>query len=271
LIPGKKDTLHSKGLTSEPEIVQAKSITIKGSVAHYDVIGSGEPLVLIHGLGGSRAWWGRNVGVLGQYFTVYNLDLPGFGAMRRHPTPFSVLDAVAWLQAFLDELRLERVSLVGHSMGGLISAIFAGERPGRLERLVLAAPAIELPSRRVAGYLRPLLRETLQVERSFWRILVWDGLRAGFPTTLRAARDLLGYVLQDELSRIASPSLLIWGERDPLIPPEIGSSLQQKIRDSQLCVLKGAGHVLMYDHPEQFNKAVVEFLTTRSGIAVQDG
>ncbi len=251
-------------LTSHPEAAHEKSINITGSIAHYDVIGTGEPLVLIHGLGGSRGWWVRNVGVLCEHFTVYNLDLPGFGQMRRHPTPFSVLHAVTWLEAFLDTMRLERVSLVGHSMGGLISAIFAAERPERLDRLVLAAPAIQLPSRRVMGYVRPLLRETLQLERSFWRILLWDGLRAGFPTTLRAARDLLGYVLQDELSRIEAPALLIWGERDPLVPPEIGSDLQQKIRDSRLCVLKDAGHVLMYDHADDFNKAVLEFLTARS-------
>jgi len=250
--------------------VQAKSIKVGRSVAYYDVIGTGKPLVLIHGLGGSRAWWIRNVGVLGQHFTVYSLDLPGFGAMRRYPTPFSVLAAVAWLQVFLDALKLERVSLVGHSMGGLISAIFAAERPERLERLVLAAPAIELPSRRVAAYLQPLLRESLQVERSFWKTLVWDGLRAGFPTTLRAARDLLGYVSQDELSRITAPSLLIWGERDPLVPPETGTSLQRKIRDSRLLVLKRAGHVLMYDQAEEFNRAVLDFLTAPSAVSIQD-
>lgn len=241
-------------LANEMGPARSRIIPIGSSLAYYDVIGTGAPLVLVHGLGGSRAWWVRNVGVLGQNFTVYNLDLPGFGAMRRHPSPFSVLDSVAWLHAFLDALKLERVSLVGHSMGGLISAIFAAERPLRLERLVLAAPAIELPTRGMVGYLRPLLRETLQVERTFWKTLLWDGLRAGFPTTLRAARDLLGYVLQDELSRITAPCLLIWGERDPLVPPELGRGLQQKIRGSQLSVLKDAGHVLMYDHAEQFNE-----------------
>src|SRR5437764_9156841 len=135
---------------------EAKTIDIGASVAHYRVQGSGEPLVLIHGLGGSSGWWVRNVEALSRHFTVYTVDLPGFGAMRKHRTPFSVRGAVEWLASVLDALELERVSLVGHSMGGLISAIFAAERPARLDRLVLAAPAIGLPSRRIASYLLPL-------------------------------------------------------------------------------------------------------------------
>jgi pimeloyl-ACP methyl ester carboxylesterase len=151
-------------------------------------------------------------------------------------------------------------------MGGLISAIFAAECPDRLNRVVLAAPAITMPSTRVAAYFLPLARETLRVEPSFLRILIWDGARAGFSTALRAARDLLRYKMQDEFSRITAPCLLIWGELDPLVPAKLGRNLQEKIQGSQLCVLKGAGHVLMYDHAQEFNAAVLAFLSESAEI-----
>jgi pimeloyl-ACP methyl ester carboxylesterase len=247
-------------------MTDAKSVEIQDFPVNYRVEGDGEPLVLIHGLGGSSDWWVRNVGFLSRHFTVYTVDLPGFGAMRRCPAPFSVDSAVAWLRTFLDALGLEQVSLIGHSMGGLIAAIFAAESPERLKRIVLAAPAMAMRSNRVAAYFLPLARETLRIERSFWKILIWDSARAGFSTSFRAARDLLRYKMGDEFSRITTPCLLIWGERDPLVPATLGRDLREKIQGSQLCVLKDAGHVLMYDHAEQFNNAVLAFLSERDEV-----
>ncbi|MFL6447126.1 MAG: alpha/beta fold hydrolase [Bryobacteraceae bacterium] len=245
------------------EVTKAKTVKIGTSTTQYRVEGRGDPLVLIHGLGGSTGWWVRNIGALSQHFTVYTVDLPGFGGMRRHPEPFSVRGAVAWLETLFDALGLDTVSLVGHSMGALVAAIFAGERPERVHRLVLAAPAIELPSSRIAAYLLPLARETLRVERSFWKTLVWDSLRAGLSTAVHASRDLLRSNVDYELSQISTPCLLIWGELDPLVPPNLAGGLQKKIQGSELCVLKGAGHVLMYDHAEPFNTVVLEFLAGR--------
>jgi pimeloyl-ACP methyl ester carboxylesterase len=152
-------------------------------------------------------------------------------------------------------------------MGGLVTAVFAAEYPERVKRLVLAAPAIGLPSSRMVNYLKPLAREMLRVQRSFWKTLIWDSIRAGPFTTLHASRDLLRLKIEDELSRIAAPCLLIWGEVDPLVPSELGRELRAKIRGSQLCVLQGAGHVLMYDHAEQFNRGVLQFLAP--GLAIE--
>lgn len=247
-------------------MTETKSVEIEDSTVHYRVEGTGEPLILIHGLAGSSGWWVRNVRFLSQCFTVYTIDLPGFGAMRRSSARFSINGAVAWLRTLLDALGLEKVSIIGHSMGGLISAIFAAECPERLNRVVLAAPAITLPSTRMAAYFLPLARETLRVERSFWKILIRDGARAGFSTGLRAARDLLRYKMEHEFSRIITPCLLIWGELDPLVPVKLGRDLRERIQGSQLCVLKGAGHVLMYDHAEEFNNAVLAFLSERAEV-----
>src|SRR5437762_14159556 len=87
----------------------------------YGVAGIGPPVVLVHGLSGSSRWWQRNIGALTPQRRVYLIDLIGFGASRaRHP--FVLAEAAGYLTQWLDQLELERVSLVGHSMGGLIAA-----------------------------------------------------------------------------------------------------------------------------------------------------
>src|SRR5258705_13688203 len=87
----------------------------------YEVAGVGLPVVLVHGLSGSGRWWRRNTGALTPHRRVYVVDLIGFGASRaRHP--FALTEAASYLIRWLDHLELDRVSLVGHSMGGLIAA-----------------------------------------------------------------------------------------------------------------------------------------------------
>src|SRR3954451_12556185 len=101
-----------------------------------EVAGGGAPVVLVHGLCGSGRWWRRNIGALTPHRRVYVVDLIGFGASRpRHP--FALAEAASYLLQWMDQLELARVSLVGHSMGGLIAADLAADAPKRVDRLVL--------------------------------------------------------------------------------------------------------------------------------------
>src|SRR5215207_8972890 len=84
----------------------------------YEVGGSGPPVVLVHGLSGSSRWWRRNIGALTPQRRVYTVDLIGFGASRPRQR-FALAEAAGYLTQWMDQLALERVSLVGHSMGGL--------------------------------------------------------------------------------------------------------------------------------------------------------
>src|SRR3954451_4790444 len=84
----------------------------------YEVAGAGPPVVLVHGLSGSSRWWRRNIGALTPHRRVYVVDLIGFGASRAR-YPFALPEAASYLIGWLDRLELDRVSLVGHSMGGL--------------------------------------------------------------------------------------------------------------------------------------------------------
>ena len=112
--------------TDYPEAVLEQRVVQIGSVpVRYAVTGRGEPLVLIHGLAGSRLWCRRNIPALREHHTVYLIDLPGFGSMRAHRREFSLDEAPLWVRTLLDRLDLRRVSVVGHSMGGVIALALA--------------------------------------------------------------------------------------------------------------------------------------------------
>ncbi len=221
-------------------------------------------VILLHGLAGSQRWWRYNLGPLREHFCVHAIDVPGHGGMRQDPSEFAVATAAEWLLRRIDTIEPgARVSLVGHSTGGLICAMLAAMEPGRVHRMVLAAPAIDLRRRRITSNLLPLAQGCLTTSPSFWPTLLVDSVRAGPGLLLRTARELLTIHAMPVLPAIEAPTLLVWGERDPLVPVSCAPAIHSAIAGSELRVIPGAGHVVMWDAPTEFNAAVVGFLRRR--------
>jgi pimeloyl-ACP methyl ester carboxylesterase len=225
----------------------------------YEVAGNGPPVMLVHGLSGSSRWWRRNIGALTPHRRVYVIDLIGFGASRAR-YPFALAEAAGYLARLLDQLELARVSLVGHSMGGLIVAELAADLPERIDRLVLVAPTALPLDPQLTTHALSLLRELRTLSPSFMPVLLADALRAGPLTFWRAARALMLTDLRPKLALIRAPTLVIWGEHDALVPLTFAQQLAQYLRYEELVVIKGAGHVPMWDCPQAFNRVLMEFL-----------
>ena len=255
------------GSRSDPPVVSAgvstREVMVSGQPVRYEVAGRGDPVILVHGLSGSTRWWARNVPALAGHYRVYLVNLPGFGAFRRPGQRFVLAGATSWLLAWMDAVGLERAHLVGHSMGGYLSLKLAARRPQAVSRLVLVDPAGMPPGRTMLGHLWPLLLAARYGRPTFLPILVRDALYAGPFTLLRTTRDLLAEDVRGDLRRVGMPTLLVWGERDPLIPPSIGDVMRAEIPDSRLLVIEGAGHNPMFDRPEDFNDALLAFLAGR--------
>ncbi|MBC7927334.1 MAG: alpha/beta fold hydrolase [Bryobacteraceae bacterium] len=235
-------------------------------VLHYQVRGEGPPLFLLHGLAGSSRWWARNIEALSGSHRVYALDLPGYGGLRRSRGDFVLAAGAEWLLRAIDFLEPGvPVSLMGHSMGALVCAMLAASEVGRVDRLVLAAPAMDLQGRTIAASLWPLARACGASPLSFWPTLVSDSARAGPGLLLRSARELFAMDGRRNLHSIRAPTLLVWGERDALIPVSLAAGLQGEIAGSDLVVIPGAGHVVMWDAAEQFNRVVLAFFGTAQG------
>lgn len=217
-------------------------------------------MVLVHGLSGSTRWWDRTVPALAARYRVYLVDLPGFGAMSHAEEGFVLAEAAGWLASWMGAVGLERTHLVGHSMGGYISAVLAARQPEKLRRLVLVAPAGVPMGRSIHGYLLPLLRAVRYMTPGFLPVLLRDAWRTGPLTLLGAAREILAEDVRKHLHEIEAPTLLVWGRRDTLVPPSAGDIMREEIPDSRLLVIEGAGHVPMFERAAETNAALLAFL-----------
>lgn len=225
---------------------------------YYQVTGSGRPLVLLHGLSGSGRWWVRTVPALAQHFEVYTLDLLGFGRSRGQPP--ALAEAPTLLAQFCDEIRLDCATLIGHSMGGYISAALAARCSERVERLVLVDPVLAP----MGGYRRAafnLVKALRYVPADFLPVLAWDTLRAGPRTMRRAIPEVLSADLRPTLGQVCQPTLVVWGQHDTLMPPAVGEAVHHLLPHSDFIVIPGAGHNPMWDRPAEFNRIVLDFLT----------
>ncbi|HEY1348358.1 MAG TPA: alpha/beta hydrolase [Ktedonobacteraceae bacterium] len=240
-----------------------QTIQVNGWPVHYEVAGAGEPLVLVHGLCESTRLWSRNVPGLAGHYRVYLVDLPGFGAMRRYRRQFDLTRSGLWLAAWLKALGLPTVNLVGHSMGGYVSMALAATHPELVKRLVLVDSIgipLNLPVRRL---IYPALRAIARTIPTFWMCIGYDYLRAGPRTILRATQQIVALEAADVLAALADgrvPTLIIWGERDDLVPFPLGRQLHARLSGAQLCVLPGANHFCMFEQPGAFNQALLAFL-----------
>ncbi|HZO73594.1 MAG TPA: alpha/beta fold hydrolase [Ktedonobacteraceae bacterium] len=228
--------------------------------AYYQVVGEGEPVVLVHGLSGSMRWWVRNVPALSRHYRVYMLDLPGFGLMRRMRGRFTIEKALTWLIDWMEAVGLQRAHFIGHSMGGYICMLLAARRPELVESMVLVSPAAIPRAHSVYGYFIPLVNSFIYLKPSFLPILLRDALRAGPFTLLQALQDIIMAQAHEIMSKIAVRTLIVWGDKDFLVPPKFGHIIRQELPNARLLMLARAGHIGMYDQYREFNQAVLAFL-----------
>lgn len=245
--------------------VERRCVEVGNLPVHYQVAGAGKPVVLVHGLAGSARWWEHNVRPLAERFHVHVVDLIHFGAGHKRP-PFALAEAAGHLVRWADHLGLGRLNLVGHSMGGLIAAELAADFPGRVNRLVLVDAAALPFHRGDIRTARDLILTLLRLPLGFLPVLFLDAYRAGLPTIWRAGREVMTTDIAAKILHIQAPTLVIWGERDALLPLAIGEQLRQRLQNARLVVLRGAGHNPMWDRPDEFNRVVGDFLGQENGV-----
>jgi pimeloyl-ACP methyl ester carboxylesterase len=206
-----------------------------------------QKLVLVHGLAGSARWWRPIVPPLAERYDVRLLDL-------RRTAP---ADGAAVLARELASESVDTV-LVGHSLGGLLCAQLAAQQ--RVAKLVLVSPA-GIPTGRPRALEPFALAATLRtVSPRFLPVLAFDALRWGPWAILRGGWYVLGSDLRADLARIDAPTLVAWGERDTLMPRRLAESWRDAIPNARLAIVAGAGHVPMYERPQPFLDALLDFL-----------
>ncbi len=246
----------------------------------------GAPAVLLlHGFGSSLQTWDAWAPVLARDHRVIAIDLPGSGLSPPDPSgDYRDTRTVALLNALLDTLKVQRTSLVGNSIGGRMAWRFAAAHPDRVDKLVLVSPdgfaspgfeygkAPEVPSvMKAMRYVMPmmLVRQSLAPAYADPAALTDERL-VRYDDLLRApgGRDALlarmaQTVLVDPaplLRQIRAPTLLVWGNRDALIPIANAADYLRSLPDARLVTLDGAGHLPQEEDPERSLAAVAAFL-----------
>ena len=201
---------------------------------------------LVHGLSGSSRWWRDLLPLLGDR-SARVVDLPRFGrTFRPH-------DAAGWLAG---ELTRPSV-LVGHSLGGLVCATLAADRPELVRGLVLVAPAGASQRRALAAYAVGLARTIAALRPSLFVTIAGDALRAGPEALALGALYATGTAFEGS---VHAPTLLVWGENDRLLPIELADDWQRAIADAELRIVTDAAHVPMVEQPSVFAELLLEFL-----------
>jgi pimeloyl-ACP methyl ester carboxylesterase len=212
-------------------------------------------LVLIHGLSSSPRSWQRNLAVLGAGRRLLVVDL-----FPTHAGPrFSIQAEAASLGAYLTDIP-KPVTLVGHSLGGLIALRLAADAPHVVKRLVLVAVPAYRPARSLGSQLRGVAASGARTDLRSVAVVATTVL-TGNPVQLAAATHAALRTDVDALAaRIGQPSLLVWGAQDAIVPPEVGRQLACALPDARLAIIADAGHQPQWERPDAFHAAVVPFL-----------
>ena len=253
---------------------QSKGIVLKdNTVVHYLEAGQGPVLILIHGLGGSSRVWHDDIGLLAKSYRVIAPDLPGYGKSDKPKVDYSVSYQAHVVKELINALGADKVALAGNSLGGWIAALVALDDPGKVSSLVLvdsaglrrdtAAPANLNPASKEEqkALLLALFADKSRVTDSLVSEQ-WD-YHKDIRATVHAAQESLRAdhpFLDARLKDIKTPTLIIWGKQDQLIPLEVAERFAKGIQGSKLVVIDKAGHLPQVEQPEAFSRAVKGFV-----------
>jgi pimeloyl-ACP methyl ester carboxylesterase len=257
-----------------------KTATVYGAKIHYQEAGSGPAVILLHGLGGDSSNWAPTVGPLAKSHRVIVPDQIGFGRSDKPLINYRVATLVDFLAGFMKELKIERATLVGNSLGGWTAVAFALAYPQKVDRLVLVDAAGFRLDRdadpRILNGLNPATRDAMKqvMALAFYNkelfasdaavdMLFARKIATGDGYTIQRFIDSVlrgDDVLDNKLAAIKQPTLIIWGREDGLTPLSMGERFKKEIAGSELFIIEKCGHVPQLEKPAEFNAALSKFL-----------
>lgn len=253
------------------------------NIGYQDHGGDGIPVVLIHAFPlNSTMWQGQIDALSGQHHFV-TIDLAGFGSSDapEDESGYTMGEFADQIKAVIDELGADKVVLVGLSMGGYVAFEFWRRYPDRVAGLVLADTRAESDppegkEKRSAQQQQVREQGTEGLIDALTGALLGEKTRTSSPEVVGATKKSManpdaGFIgaleamknrpdSTDDLSSINVPTLVIVGENDGVTPPEAARKIHEHIGDSQLVVIPGVGHLSNLEAPDEFNKALGDFL-----------
>ncbi len=259
----------------EHRITQGR-VPIGNFSLYYERVGSGFPVIFLHGLGGNHLSWWQQVPYFMRWYECITLDQRSFG-MSPDPDGLFNRAHASDLGRLLDHLKIEKAALVGQSMGGWTIVGYALEHPERVAAMVMADTpgGIFTPDMKFAIPRTPLVMDTTPPIGSlptyardyFARVpemaFLYDQFRilgARPPADAGAQIAHLRYDLDSVRTRLKMPILCLVGEQDELIPPDMIRSMVKVLPKGRLVTVSDCGHSVYFERPQVFNHIVRDFL-----------
>ena len=259
------------------------TIPTRDIVTYYEEAGSGEPLLMIMGLGGDLQAWALQVPALAKHFRVITYDNRGAGRTGSPDKPYSISQMAEDAAALLDALGIARAHVLGFSMGGYIAQELTLAHANKVEKLILLATAPNID-----GYGRVVVKSWIDIRRSNmsreqivrysshflyspellddesrYERAVQNNLANPYAQQdhafIRQATAVLGFDAMERLGSVKNRTLVVVGKDDILVPPRNSERLTKAIAGAQLKTLSG-GHLGCIEYPHEYNEAFIEFL-----------
>ncbi|WP_020526981.1 alpha/beta fold hydrolase [Flexithrix dorotheae] len=266
----------------------SKFTIINQQEIHYKDQGDGDVILMIHGSPGSLFIWNKWAEILSKNYRIIRMDLPAFGITGpNRENDYSLNYYINFVKSFVDKLELKKFHLIGNSLGGQITYEFTDKFPGLVEKMVLISPTSfnhvyetsMFPAMKIIQSLVPKsglnfitpkswIRQSLKQIYSDQKLITPSMVDLNHSLLLREGnrKALLGNIIEqstnkeNKVSEITTPTLLLWGEKDKIIPVVNASNFKSMITNVRLITYKDVGHFPFDEVPEQSAKDVEEFL-----------
>ncbi|MDO5395555.1 MAG: alpha/beta hydrolase [Bacteroidales bacterium] len=250
-------------------------IEIQGLNVHYQEVGEGAPIIIMHGWGCNTQTVASITATASRTNRVYSIDLPGFGQTPEPPAVWGVEEYTRLIEDFAKQTGLRRPSLLGHSFGGRIGILFSSRND--VDKLILVDAAGVKPHRKLSYYLKVY---SFKTAKTFIRLIfpkekaqrLIEDMRnkrgsADYNQASPRMKEILSKCVNEDLRhvlpQIKAPTLLIWGENDTATPIRDARLMERLIPDAGLVSFPHCGHYSFLDNPAQFAAVLTSFLTSK--------
>jgi pimeloyl-ACP methyl ester carboxylesterase len=237
-----------------------------------EIVDGRRVLVHLHGFAISGSYMVPTARLLVDEFTTFVPDLPGFGRSLNPDHVLTIDELADSVAAFLDQVGVDRATLVGNSLGCAILASFAHRHPDRLDRVVLVSPAGGVHSRPLPRAIGQLLLDAPREPMSMAAVAVPDYLRFGVVPALKLFHAMTKFPAVDHVLELDVSTLAVLGTRDPLLPPvsrvrEMAGLVHDGVR---IVVIKDAAHAINFSHPRELSAVIRQFMDDRPVLGAID-
>jgi len=264
----------------EAKMVEEKFLQIDGNKIRYLESGdSKKTLVLVHGLGASAERWDQVIPLFADDFRVVVPDLIGFGYSDKPLVDYTPEFFSEFLEKFFDETEIKRPYIIGSSLGGQVSAEYVASHPENVEKLILVSPAgvMKQSTPALDAYIMAALYPNEQSAKNAFEMMEVSGkevneeIITGFVKRMQLPNAKLAFMstvlglknsdlITTRLQTISTPTLVIWGSKDPVIPIIHADSFVSAIQDCGFFIMDGCGHTPYVQDPHTFTFKALEFL-----------